>query len=315
MFDVSNAQDSLQAAVDGQLERVSVAAKQDLPVARAAAGAALVLSERLRLGPFIDLMLADAKPRLLLRFCTGPGCPWPEDEVLLKIYGDAPRGEGPLQSRWAERGVHTVPVEYGRQGPCSWILMPKLPLRHIRPTKPEDWHVVTEALAVQAGRLHEEAPELSGVLRPLDVVMLPRLHGAVARLERAGVEPPVGWECWAAEAYSPYGVPLHGDLALTNVGLDREGCLVVYDASALLGPLAFDAVRWAARATSAAVPPNELLARWAAHEPLPPPNVLDRLLAVECLLEAGSRCAVAERSGGDPARIAELLETARRFAP
>ena len=302
----------IRRAVERQLARVAHERPGELSLAKAAAEAALRLPAALGLGPFLGPLRADAKPRFLFRFAVGRPRPWPAEQVILKVYGDHPRGEGPLQIRWRDRGVRTPPLTHGRAGACSWLLMPHLELQHIKPGPLGEWLAMTDLLAAQAPLLHAPAADLDSVLRPLEVVMLPRLRWAVHVLERAGVTAPPRWR-EAAKAYSGGETPLHGDLALANIGLDPDGELVIFDASALRGPLAFDAVRWAARATSSSVSPQTLLERWARHEPLPDQGELKHLLAIECLLEAGSRCAQAEQAAcaGDARPvIAELLGTA-----
>lgn len=312
----ANEDAALKRAVERQLARVADERPRELPVAKAAAEATLRLPAELGLGPFQGPLRIDAKPRFLFRFAAGRRRPWPVEHVVLKVYGDHPRGEGPLQIRWRDRGVRTLPLTHGRAGPCTWLLMPHLKLRHIKPGSLREWLAVTDLLAAQALLLHAPAVDLDSALRPLDVVMVPRLRWAVHVLERAGVTAPPRWR-EAAEAYSGGETPLHGDLALANIGLDLDGALVIYDASALRGPLAFDAVRWAARATSPSVSPQTLVERWARHEPLPDRGALEHLLAVECLLEAGSRCVQAERAGCSGAArpgVAELMDIARALA-
>jgi hypothetical protein len=310
---IANETSAIGPAVERQLARVATERPDELPAARAAAQAALRLPADLGLGAFLGPLRADEKPRFVFRFAAGRRRLWPAEEVVLKVYGDHPRGEGPLQARWRHRGVGTPPLMHGRAGACSWLLMPFLKLQEISPGPPEEWLAVTEALAAHAPLLHAPADDLAPFLRPLDVVMQPRLRRAVHVLERAGAAVPSRWRS-AANAYRGGVTPLHGDLALANLGLDPAGALVIYDASAFRGPLSYDAVRWAARATSSSVSPQTVLERWARHEPLPDWGSLKDLVAVECLLEAGSRYVVAERDGRDAAALAgvtELLETAQ----
>lgn len=144
--------------------------------------------------------------------------------------------------------------------------------------------------------------------------MLPRLRQSVANLARAGHKAPAGWESRAADAYSQAGTPLHGDLALANLGRASAGALLIYDASALLGPPGFDAARWAARASSRSVSSQTVLARWTQHEQLTEADLLSELLAAECLLEAGARCEVSERSGSRSPDVAGLLRTASAWS-
>ena len=312
----ANETSDIGRAVERQLARVATERPDELPPARAAAQTVLRLPADLGLGAFLGSLRADAKPRFLFRFAAGRPRPWPAKQIVLKVYGDHPRGEGPLQARWRDRGVGTPPLVHGRAGACSWLLMPFLKLQEIKPGPLEQWAAVTDLLAAQAPLLHAAADDLDPVLRPLEVVMLPRLRQAVHVLERAGATAPPRWRA-AASAYSGGVTPLHGDLSLANMGLDPDGALVIYDASALRGPLAYDAVRWAARATSSSVSPQTLLERWARHEPLPDRDALEDLLAVECVLEAGSRYVVAKRDGRDgatPPGVAELLETAHALA-
>ncbi len=94
--------------------------------------------------------------------------------------------------------------------------------------------------------------------------------------------------------------------ALGSLHPDYMG-LIFYDASALLGPRAFDGVRWAARLSDGVVAPNEVLGRWTAAEGVAPQAATVELLAAECLLEAGSLEVVRKReSPGQPAHDSRL---------
>ena len=67
----------------------------------------------------------------------------------------------------------------------------------------------------------------------------------------------------------------------------HSGTLILFDASALLGPKEFDAARWSARLAMAAMSPLDVFARWSSTETADAPGAYE-LLGVECVLEAGS---------------------------
>ena len=68
----------------------------------------------------------------------------------------------------------------------------------------------------------------------------------------------------------------------------------MFDASALLGPPAFDAARWCARLAALSVQPLEAFPRWLATEGIDDARAYE-LLAVECILEAGAQELVRSR--------------------
>jgi hypothetical protein len=84
-----------------------------------------------------------------------------------------------------------------------------------------------------------------------------------------------------------------------NLGQLADGSVVLFDASALSGPPAFDAARWAARLAPWSFEPLDLFARWLRIEHLEHDHKAEQLLAVECLMEAGARAA--NQQGGSTA--------------
>jgi hypothetical protein len=91
----------------------------------------------------------------------------------------------------------------------------------------------------------------------------------------------------------------------------------MYDASALHGPVSFDAARWAARIGSADARPGDVAGLWADVEEIPWGAADDELLATECLLEAGSRAGVLHGGATDPSGphpdVLRLLDEAHRL--
>lgn len=250
------------------------------------------------LGEFLDALLVDAKPRLLLRFRTPTDFPSNGfgDVVVLKVYGDGPRGEGPLLAAWRDHAIPVPRVRFGERAGCSWLLLDYLRLSPVAPRSYDEHLDLTVELAGYGPVLHRPAPQLARVLRRLDVVMQPRWDTAADVLRTAGHEVPIGWRARALTAYrGGHPRPLHGDLGLPNIGRDPAGSLVIYDASALLGDCAFDAARWSARNASRSVAPEELLITWLEVEGLRNSTTARDLLAVECVLEAGAREIVASR--------------------
>jgi hypothetical protein len=244
----------------------------------------------LSLGTYAGMLASDSKPRLLLRFLTTDvaslrhtGTP-----VILKIYGDKPRGEGPLLSEWGRRGISVPRLETGVTEFCSWILMEEMHSAPMILNSSNECLELTDILSSWAPVMHLPAHYLRPVLRDLRAVMLPRWVISKQALQRTGRAIPDTWEARAAELYDG-GIqrPLHGDLAPANIGVTEMGVAVVFDASALLGPPAFDAARWSARLAAFATPPLDVFRRWLQAEPFDDPRSYE-LLAMECMLEAGS---------------------------
>lgn len=280
-----------------------------------AARAVGALADELAIEQFVGSVLVDSKPRLLLRFAVGPSGPLADlgPDVVLKVYGDRPRGEGPVLHLWRGRGVHTPRVRFGEHAGCSWVALEYLPLSRVAPRGRAEILALTAELAGCATRMHQPAAELTPVLRPLERVMLPRWEAAVRTLRAGGYAVPEAWHSRARTAYAT-GMPtvLHGDLGLPNLAHDADGRLVVYDASALHGRASFDAARWAARTGSSSAPPTELARLWTGIERLPWGPEDDELLATECVLEAGSRAGTRTTVGSDVLRL--LDEAHRLFA-
>jgi hypothetical protein len=281
----------LDAAVARQIDAVRAVNPAAVPTAEDAGRVARQLVSEFGLAKFRGAVLIDAKPRLLLRFTAVRDGIVSDlgSNIVLKVYGDQPRGEGPLLTRWRRRGVPTPRLHFGERDGCSWLAMEDLTLTSLEPYGRADLLALTNEMASLAERMHEPEPQLAALLRPLDAVMLPRWDAAVAALRSAGHDVPTTWRLRTADAYQAGRLrPLHGDLGPTNVSRLPAGGLVVYDASALLGPVAFDGARWAARFADATVTPTELFERWAMAEELDQTDGTVDLLASECVLEAGS---------------------------
>ncbi|MBL8929925.1 MAG: phosphotransferase [Kineosporiaceae bacterium] len=276
-----------------------------------AAAAIPALIDQLGLDDFGGAVLCDAKPRILWRFHRCAAEPGPQ--VVLKVYGDQPRGEGPLLEAWARNKVPVPGLVHGVRDGCSWLLMRYVPMKRLALESPRVRTWASERLAQLGTRIHAAAPELNPLLRPLATVMSPRWQLEADRLRARGFHVPSHWDDLAAQLYSalPAG-PLHGDLAGTNVGALGDD-VIVYDASALSGPAAFDAARWAARLARYGARPQEVFERWAGFEPFDDEPRGTELLAVECVLEAGSISQL--RGTVAMGAVDELLSTAGRLLP
>jgi streptomycin 6-kinase len=307
--------DELAVAMARQTDAVRVSAPGHVGSVVAAARVVPVLVAEHGLGEFIDALVIDGKPRLLLRFRAGAATDLGE-EVVLKIYPDQPRGEGPLLDSWRRAGIAAPKLRSGELDGCSWLLMEYLELTAIQPRSYAEHLALTRELAATAAAMHAPAPQLTPMLRPLGIVMGPRWATAAEVLRTGGFALPGAWRARAEAAYRGGDPrPLHGDLGLPNIGRDRAGCLVVLDASALLGNVVFDAARWAARAAGPLVPPENLLVSWLEAEGLPYGQAERELLATECVLEAGARRVVAtQRAERSPDReIRWLLGVAEQL--
>lgn len=285
-------ENQLQAALARQIDAVRSAAPQDVAKIEAAAELVPELVHELGLGQFLKPLLVDHKPRLLLHFRLRGHSPTRSlgEEIVLKVYGDQPRGEGPLQSVWRSRGLNVPKLRYGYRSGCSWLVLEYLKLYPLRLSSAEDFSKVTEELARLGLVMHESLPGICPFLRPLASVMFPRWESAVETLRAAGRHIPRRWRETANAAYqSGAPRPLHGDLAVTNIARDSSSRLIIFDASALLGSVAFEAARWAARSASINASPDQLFSLWGDIEQGDPGARSDELLAAECILEAGSR--------------------------
>lgn len=322
---MTNQSGGLPAAIKDQRLLVAQYAPGGMPVFERVVGVLPALRSQLGLGPFLDALTIDCKPRVLYRFLVPRSSPVANlgHQVVLKVYGDRPRGEGPLQQLWRARGVNVPRLACGEEGECSWLVMEHLDLRPVSNSPKNQWGLVDQ-LAQSAKTMHLPAPDLESVLRPLHEVMVPRWEEAVAALRRSGFSIPSMWLGRAVAGYmSGHAVPLHGDLALANLG-QRGGRLIIFDASALHGTSHFEAARWSARAGPGGVGPEALLRRWASVEGLSLGRELWELLAAECVLEAGSREIARSRAaqedlyasrGAVAAGVPELLTVASRQWP
>ena len=307
----------LESVLDDRIERLESSGTEDRSSVRTAAAAVSILVDTLQLGAFLEDVVLDRKPRYLLRFRTVAGSRLARfgRDVLLKVYGDRPRGEGPMLSAWHSDGL-TVPESLsGELDGSSWLVLQYLDLDPVTldAGDPARALAVTDELASAGPVMHRPDPDVRPFLRCLDRVMVPRWDGAVAVLQAAGHPVPGHWRSRAVRAYGEAPrVPLHGDLGLPNVGRGRDGSLVIYDPSALLGPVGFDAVRWAARLAGPSLPVRDLLMAWHRREDVVLADVED-LLAAECVLEAGAAVVTTDRDRAAGRVRALLLEAERVF--
>lgn len=290
--------EDLAAAIGEQRILVARHAREHLPAFEQAVGELPGLVESLGLGRYLGAVVIDHKPRLLYRFLASHHSPSGDlgPQVILKVYGDQPRGEGPLLQVWNSRNLNVPRLLCGEIGQCTWLLMECLEFRPVSAQPTEQLEIVDQ-LARMGRVMHRPSPHLLPLLRPLDQVMVPRWEQAVLALRQSGYDIPSSWSAKAIAAYlSGDPVPLHGDLARANIGLSESGRLILFDASALLGSSSFDAARWSARAGTGEAGPEVLLDRWLSVEKLLSSPEAWELLAAECVLEAGSREIVRARA-------------------
>ncbi|GGS58209.1 hypothetical protein GCM10010156_16040 [Planobispora rosea] len=315
----------LTKSLNEQIARVGQRDPQAEAKIRSAVAAVPDLVSHLGLDGFVGVLVKDDKPRLLLRFerCRVPGLDEVASDVVLKVYGDRPRGEGPLLKEWGRRGVSVPRLETGTTADCSWLLMEHLSHTPIDVTY-QECLMATDVLAGWGAAMHEPVPHLADVLRPLGDTMLPRWEACASALRADGRSVPLAWHSAAGLHYGGGGLaPLHGDLTFGNIARRPDGTLVLFDASALLGPKMFDAARWSARLAVAAMPPQDVFTRWSNAETDGAPGAYE-LLGVECVLEAGSLVVMRSQrhpaspalwrtdpSGNIDAAIDNLLHTAR----
>ncbi|MFI5955723.1 phosphotransferase [Cryptosporangium sp. NPDC051539] len=290
----------LSAALAAQVDRVRRLDPDQLATIEHAASLVPGIVAELDLAGFVSPLVEDDKPRFLLRFSS------PADSVL-KIYGDAPRGEGPLLTEWRRSGIPTPRLIHGELGGCSWLLLEYVRMAPVTPDLR-----LTDQLASWGAVMHRRSPAVAATLRPLAATMLPRWQLAAHRLRSLGHRVPAHWAELAEQAYTAGdAVPLHGDLAAANLGLTSDG-VVLFDASALAGPREFDAARWCARLARHGPDPERALRRMAALEPEFDLGIGVDLLAVESVLEAGSLATAADPR---PDVMAQLLTLANRILP
>jgi hypothetical protein len=254
-----------------------------------AAGLLPSLVRTLGLGALVAPLALDHKPRVLYRFRVPSTSRVSHlgQEVVLKVYGDAPRGEGPVLRRWKNLGLTTPNLIWGETDGCSWLVLEHL---NLRPVRDVDVVALTDYLAGAGRLMHRRMSGHERLLRGLADVMNVRWNSAAAALGTAGYNLPSEWTQRANDAYACEETsPLHGDLALDNLGWTKGNLVVILDASALIGHPALDAARWAARTGPEGAGPASLLRRWLSSEGLSLDRTSWSLLAAECVLEAGSR--------------------------
>src|SRR4051794_25913819 len=125
---------------------------------------------------FLGAILADAKPRLILRFQVEPGGALSSLglDIVLKVYGDRPRGEGPLLAHWRAHGVNVPRVLFGERDGCSWLALEYLSMSVLQPHGRTEVLSLTAEVASRAAVMHAPAPRLTALLRALDTAMIPR---------------------------------------------------------------------------------------------------------------------------------------------
>lgn len=309
----------MAADVEKQRNLVANVFSENLPAFHKAVEVLPVLIRELGLGEYLGALRLDHKPRLLYSFAAEPGslAEGVGLRVVLKVYGDRPRGEGPLQRRWRDIGLATPRLLYGEERDCSWLVIEQLQLSPVQYVQ-VDGLLLLNQLARMGKFMHQTFEGQYLILRPLSKVMLPRWEQSAQALIQAGHRLPSIWQERAAKAYQGGAyVPLHGDLAPANMGLRQDKSLIVFDASALEGTAVFDAARWSARVGPEGLGPEELFERWLKVEGLPLSLESWDVLAAECVLEAGSLEIVRFRSNSETGTAAsgvpELLEVAARW--
>jgi len=269
-----------------------------------AAETVLKLRRRLRLGAYREALIVDSKPRFILAFAAG-GFRFADgtapEEIVLKVYALPHPGEGQLQALWRERGLPVPRCSFGRTANFDWLVLERLSGRRINPTSRRERLALTERISSFGPPMHDRKLRQSVRLRALTDTMLPRFLTACRALESANHNLNPAWGRRAAVTYaSGQAGPLHGDLAVENILCTADQSLYLFDASALLGDPSFDAARWAARLASDQCRPEEILDHWLINERFSDPELTMRMLAVECILEAGSREIITAERGIEP---------------
>lgn len=209
------------------------------------------------------------------------------DRGVLKLIGEPVVGEALALSAWAKAGVACPPLlDFGvsqwSPGVTHLLLgwVSGEPMTHI--DMPEATDGVCRLLASAHVQPPEELPTLTQVLSA-------GLEKAMRAWSEAGLELPRRVFSAAIEIPGP-AVLLHGDPVGPNL-LVREGRRVLLDPVGCAGPAEFDAGRWVARCL-AVVHPSALpsLTQVAlAADPTLRPEVLDRCIGLELVLEVGHR--------------------------
>ncbi len=286
--------DRLQA----DLRRQMVAAGReatgtDRAALASAAQTVLKLRRRLRLGTYREALVLDSKPRFILAFAAG-GFEFADgtacEQIVLKVYALPHPGEGRLQALWRERGLPVPRCSSGRTANFDWLVLERLSGWRISPTSRRERLALTERISSFGPPMHDRELRQPVRLRALTDTILPRFLTACRALESANHDLNPAWAHRAAVTYaSGQAGPLHGDLAVENIFCTADQSLYLLDASALLGDPSFDAARWAARLASDQCRPEEILDHWLINERFSDPELTMKMLAVECILEAGSR--------------------------
>ena len=227
------------------------------------------------------------KPQFVLAFGR-----WNSDQpVVLKAYGRHEPAEAEVQALWYRAGVPTAKVLAAGNEPTSWLLMPlidgsTLPSHDAASTSVE----TTLELARIMSRAHAVPLPPSCTGDVLFDAIAPHLNAVCGVLRAHRYDIPVVLQEQALEAYRAGSTTvLHGDLAPGNLMvLNSDRSLVLLDARGYRGDAAFDAARWCARSEDA-TQARRLLDLWCQEEAAIDPELAQRVLAAELLMQAGVR--------------------------
>jgi Aminoglycoside/hydroxyurea antibiotic resistance kinase len=247
------------------------------------------LCGELGLGQFERILNpSTGKPQLLLLMRNAWG-----DRVVLKVYGRQRPNEAAVQRLWWQKGVATVRVLDSGDDPVSWLLMPYVP--GIAPSLAECPALTADVACIMTAA-HCIYQDSVGSPRDLYAGIGMHLRTVLGVAARHDYDVPTGVDLKAAEVMRS-GAPtfLHGDLGPTNLLRTPSG-LRILDICGYTGPAEFDAARWCAR-VGGSRSAETALARWLDVEAALDPDLADRLLGLELLMEAGVREIVKEERG------------------
>ncbi|MCZ2804751.1 phosphotransferase [Modestobacter sp. VKM Ac-2983] len=261
---------------------------------------------QLGLGAYREALALDNKPRFVFAFAPGDfkfADGTSAEEIVLKVYARPHPGEGTLLTLWREQGVPVPRVSFGDTSNCDWLALERLSGQAPRPSLPQDRFEMTDEISRFGPRMHDVRLAPRVVLRQLLDTMLPRFCAAVSALQRCGYGLSSAWIGRAEDTYAAGEAgPLHGDLTTENILVTEGRRLYLIDPSALHGDPSFDAARWAARLSGPGCEPDVLLEHWSMNESFPDRGLAERMLAIECILQAGSRELIKAEVGMAPCR-------------
>lgn len=295
-----NIDDIIHQQVDSVVRRVNNgggAYQEEIREVQVASENLLKIRRRLGLGELTSNLTPNTgKPQFLLGFQRTPGS---REQVVLKVYGSVRPGEGLTQVVLTKGGAPVIPTRLYGNSPVSWLLMDRVKGRDLTEVIAKgDSTLVNETRRIASAMepFHELAPREYPGVQSLEDAILRHLDAVVAPLKDHGYETPMDWREHAVTTYNAgQKVGLHNDLFSGNVFVGENSQLYILDSAAdhCVGDPAFDAARWIARSVSNLNPKEMWSAKraltrsWLDGEPGLDPTILDQMIAVELLMQAG----------------------------